>query len=228
MTPSPASPLPFPSGRNNKARIIDCAITLFNRHGLQSVSIDQICTQLQISKGNLTYHFKRKDDLVRATVDVLKAQLPLTMHRPESVTTALQTAHYLNRIYTTFWAFRFYFNAMEYLLTNNEAMRTEYKAIRGWVIDAIEGAVSFLSARGEFQAPVAPNTFHALAENIWAVLLHWLRQQQVEQPEALQPSAGALQDIAFQQWSLCQLWMEPRFSQALLAATQSLPDEEMI
>jgi hypothetical protein len=52
------------SGKNTRTRIVERSIALFNRGGLQNVAIEQIASDLQISPGNLTYHFKRKRDLI--------------------------------------------------------------------------------------------------------------------------------------------------------------------
>lgn len=45
-------------------RILDTARLLFNDEGLAQVSTNRIATELDISPGNLHYHFKRKEDLV--------------------------------------------------------------------------------------------------------------------------------------------------------------------
>lgn len=208
--------------RDTRARIVDGAIAMFNRHGLQSVTIEQLCAKLQISTGNLTYHFKRKDDLIRATLDEFKSKLLIALQRPEAVNTPEEAAKYLIRTYNTFWSFRFYFNALEYLLTNNPQLRQEHEAIRNWIIGAHESAVTLLGSRGVFHTPVAPNSFRLLSENIWALLMNWLRQQQVAHPLAAQPTKAALQDIALHMWSLCQQWLQPDFSRELLAAFERL------
>lgn len=45
-------------------RILETARQLFNDEGLAQVSTNRIATELDISPGNLHYHFKRKEDLV--------------------------------------------------------------------------------------------------------------------------------------------------------------------
>lgn len=48
--------------------ILDTAERLFNEHGYNAVSLRDIADVLQISKGNLTYHFQKKEDLIEACV----------------------------------------------------------------------------------------------------------------------------------------------------------------
>ena len=45
-------------------RILETARNLFNDEGLAQVSTNRIATELDISPGNLHYHFKKKEVLV--------------------------------------------------------------------------------------------------------------------------------------------------------------------
>jgi AcrR family transcriptional regulator len=58
------------SGRmsETRQRILDTARILFNDRGLHRVGVREIARAVGISPGNLSYHFKTKDDLVSALV----------------------------------------------------------------------------------------------------------------------------------------------------------------
>lgn len=51
---------------NTRTTIKQTALALFNTHGLDNISLRDIAKEAGISPGNLTYHFKRRDDLVYA------------------------------------------------------------------------------------------------------------------------------------------------------------------
>lgn len=51
-----------------KAEILSTAKDLFNTRGYNEVSMRNIADALEISVGNLTYHFKKKEDLVEAVI----------------------------------------------------------------------------------------------------------------------------------------------------------------
>lgn len=51
-----------------KPQIIHTARNLFSEKGYQAVSMRDIADTLEISVGNLTYHFKRKEDLIEAVI----------------------------------------------------------------------------------------------------------------------------------------------------------------
>lgn len=54
-----------------KDQIISTAIDILVKHGHGGLSVDKVAQTLGISKGNLTYHFPTKDQLVQAMFDRL-------------------------------------------------------------------------------------------------------------------------------------------------------------
>lgn len=50
---------------NNRERILESARLLFNARGIPDVSLREVATAAGVSFGNLTYHFKTREDLVR-------------------------------------------------------------------------------------------------------------------------------------------------------------------
>lgn len=55
--------------QTTKEKILECARTLFNEKGYQNVKMRDISNQLEISVGNLTYHYKKKEDLLKALME---------------------------------------------------------------------------------------------------------------------------------------------------------------
>ncbi|WP_428313000.1 TetR/AcrR family transcriptional regulator [Hydrocarboniphaga sp.] len=207
--------------KTTRQRIVESAIAQFNRYGIQNVAIDHIATDLGISPGNLTYHFKRKDDLIHETLDVLKDKLRVALERPVSVTSPNEGADYLIRMYRTLWDVRFFFNSLAYLLQDDRSLRKEFFEFRDWLVATMESDLEYLARGGYMNPPVAPNSFRLLSENIWGHLLSWLRLQQIETPSAKTPSAEALYDALLHLWSMSQLWMEPAYAKLLLQAFET-------
>ena len=59
----------------NRARIIEETRVLMNEHGAQSIGTTQIAEALKISPGNLYYHFKNKEEIVRILFDEVEQGL---------------------------------------------------------------------------------------------------------------------------------------------------------
>lgn len=56
---------------NTKSLIVQTSIELFNESGFENVSMRDIASYLKMSPGNLTYHFKKKTDILYAIVQLL-------------------------------------------------------------------------------------------------------------------------------------------------------------
>jgi TetR/AcrR family transcriptional regulator len=64
---------PRPTGRTrggeaNAERILDAALKLFSAHGFAGARVDAIATEAGLSKTNLLYYFRTKDDLYLAVL----------------------------------------------------------------------------------------------------------------------------------------------------------------
>lgn len=68
---------------STKQKILDTARTLFNKYGYNGVSLRDIASAVGISEGNLTYYFKKKENLIESLVleeaDTLPAGIPRTL-----------------------------------------------------------------------------------------------------------------------------------------------------
>lgn len=54
--------------RENRERIMDAALEVFSSHGFRGSTIDQIATGAGMSKPNLLYYFRRKQDIYEAVL----------------------------------------------------------------------------------------------------------------------------------------------------------------
>lgn len=54
--------------KNTRQLILDTAKKLFNERGYNGVSLQDIANELDISKGNLTYHFRKKEEIMESLV----------------------------------------------------------------------------------------------------------------------------------------------------------------
>jgi len=53
---------------SSRSRFLDAALDLFVEHGYNGTSLQMIGDRLGVSKAAVTYHFKSKDDLIRAVI----------------------------------------------------------------------------------------------------------------------------------------------------------------
>ena len=53
----------------NEALILDAALEVFSVHGFRGTTVDQIAGRCGMSKPNLLYYFRKKDDIYRAVLE---------------------------------------------------------------------------------------------------------------------------------------------------------------
>jgi AcrR family transcriptional regulator len=211
----------YKRGISTRQRIVERSVELFNRASVQSVAIEQIASDLGMSPGNLTYHFRHKRDLIRAALDLLQERLRETVGRP-AIKSPRQAGIYVVRGLQSLWEFRFFFNSLVYLLGNDPELNTEYREFQRWAVAAVAEDLGQLQDIGFFTAPEPPNSVTVIVENMWAQWLNWLRMQQIDNPLAVTPRNEALYDCAFHIWSLCQPYLQPAFAQAVLRQFETL------
>ncbi len=89
-------------------RILNAALDLFNQSGEQHVTTNHIADEIDISPGNLYYHFRNKEDIIGELFDAYSDRMHdlLTapddrVHDPEEVWLLLHL------IFETIWQYRF-------------------------------------------------------------------------------------------------------------------------
>lgn len=58
------------SDKTTREQIVEAADQLFYRHGYEHTSFSDIADAVQISRGNFYYHFKTKDEILDAVINV--------------------------------------------------------------------------------------------------------------------------------------------------------------
>ncbi len=108
-------------------KIVYAALELFNQHGERNITTNHIADYIEISPGNLYYHFRNKQEIVREIFALYSAEL-LERFTPiqgsqESLT---MLKSYLDSIFTLMWKYRFSTRTFQksFLETSNFMMNT--------------------------------------------------------------------------------------------------------
>jgi len=72
------------SNRMTHNQIVEAADTLFYQHGFEHTSFADIAKVVKISRGNLYHHFKAKDDILDAVIDIRLARTQEILDRWEN------------------------------------------------------------------------------------------------------------------------------------------------
>lgn len=199
-----------------RKRILQRSIQLFNQHGIHGISTQEVAADLGISPGNFNYYFPRKRDLLEACLDLLQERLHDALTRTGGFGTGLEGAEFLVNVYRTLWDFRFFYNGLTDILTQDATLQKRFMAFNEWAISALEKDCRQFAAEGVMLSEPTPNNYRLLVKNVWAIWLNWLRMQHIISPKAKTPSNEALFECAMGEWSISQPWLTPLYSAALL------------
>jgi AcrR family transcriptional regulator len=158
-----------------RERIIDTAIALFNEAGTGPVTTNHIAQAMGISPGNLYYHFRNKEAIVRAIYARLRpaweAASALPSDRPPIVAD-LQAI--LSRHFRIVWDYRFYYRELPALLRRDPELAREYREVRRAGLANIEALLRHLVDAGILIVPDPDVTLPELAQICWVLADFWL------------------------------------------------------
>ena len=109
--------------RDTRHRILVASLPLFNEQGVPRTTINDIADEIDISPGNLHYHFRRKEEIVDALTAEFQADARKVLHPPDSETVSLDD----------FWWFLHHLlelkGAYRFMLTDTEVLADEYPKV---------------------------------------------------------------------------------------------------
>jgi AcrR family transcriptional regulator len=159
-------------------RILEAALALFNAEGSHAVSTRHIASKLDISPGNLYYHFANKEEIVLRLYERIEAQLMATLaprgDKPQTFETILQ---YLDDIFGHMWDFRFFYCDVNALLREVPGLKERYRDLAERVRTRSRAIFDSMVESGWMDA--SPEQLDLLTTNAWIVLTQWFTHRQV-------------------------------------------------
>ena len=155
-------------------KIVDKALTLFNEKGVDQVSSLEISQSLNISYGNLTYHYKKKDDIVLALYAQMQQSLDTSINR--LVQCIFEETFYpklVNEIFDVIWNYRFIYLNINSLMNQFEFICESEKSYYATRIKILNRAKKYLIQEG-YLKPEINNNYESLIQNLNMILYAWI------------------------------------------------------
>jgi AcrR family transcriptional regulator len=167
--------------RRTRERILETSLALMNRFGEPHITTADIADEMNISPGNLYYHFRNKDEIIGELYARLETKLmplfTLPAGRPPGVEDLWFMLHLL---FETMWEFRFFYRDLLELTSRNRRVGLRFAELtrRGesTVIELLEGMV----AAGTLRA--SGREIAAIAQNVAIVATYWMSFQRTSHP----------------------------------------------
>jgi len=181
---------------STKQKIINKAIELFNKSGYASITLFEIAGALQMTRGNLTYHFKDKDILLKTISEQFwsKIEVERTKRRLlpsfENLHNEIQLSYRFQREYS--------FIFMDYHVLNHPVIRKKIQEVMKQSINEIEATIAFAISAENMHPEPYEGIYHNLAFTTWMVSFYWINQQMILEKKVKISSQEAEMKI----WSL--------------------------
>lgn len=163
-------------------KIIHASLQLFNEHGERSITTNHIAAHLGISPGNLYYHFKNKQDIIRSIFDNYEHFLNTSFqpYQPNTVTVDLLIS-YFDIMFEIPWRFRFMYTNLNDILGRDQALSERYLIIQNNALQRSCDILSQLKQDGLLN--VTDNKIIRLADTMRMIACFWIGYQQTHAEE---------------------------------------------
>lgn len=164
--------------RQTRQRILDTALVLFNERGEQNVSTNHIADELEISPGNLYYHFRNKDDIIEQLFGRYEERIDAALQAPEGRLPELEDIWMqLHVVFECIWDYRFLYRDLVDILSRNRRLRLRFARILRRASDNATEVMRGLVRGGLMRASAAE--IDAMSTNILVLATFWLNYASV-------------------------------------------------
>lgn len=166
--------------RRTAERILEVTLGLFNRFGEPNVSTTLISAELNISPGNLYYHYPAKDELINALFDRFERPLNELLGAGDDVRNVEDAWFYMHTLFELIWQYRFLYRDLNDLLSKNRRLETHFQSILKNKTRSIKALLDGMRRGGALQ--IDAREIDTTATSMVVVLTYWLSFEYVRDP----------------------------------------------
>ena len=159
--------------QRTRERILAEALRLFNERGESHVTTGIIAGELEMSPGNLYYHFRNKEQIVEQLFARFEERIDVAPGATTEGPGAIEDLWlYLHLMLEGIWAYRFIYRNLDDLAARNRRLRERFNRIVDRKIGAMASLCESLVRARAMRA--SPAEIRALADNVLVVATYWL------------------------------------------------------
>lgn len=180
--------------RETKDRIIEVSLAMFNAQGEPNVTTNHIADELEISPGNLYYHFRNKENIVEHIFARFEARMDQALLVPDDRLPNLEDVWLqLHMVFECMWDYRFLYRDLVDILSRNRKLRTHFARILARAGTSTRDVLSGLAQAGIVRATA--DEIGATSENVLLVTTFWLNFNAVRGNNDLHKIAPSQEDL---------------------------------
>ena len=150
------------------------SLELFNQQGERSISTNHIAAHMEISPGNLYYHFPNKQAIIAVLFSEYEALVESFLRPPQGrAATVEDKRYYLQELLDAMWRYRFLHRDLEHLLDNDPELAARYRRFSQRCL--IQGTAIYAGFVEAGILAMNKVQIESLTLNAWIILTSWVR-----------------------------------------------------
>ena len=159
--------------RQTRQRILDASLAMFNSQGEPNVTTNHIADELEISPGNLYYHFRNKDDIIEQLFAVYEQRMDAALSAPGGRLPGLEDVWLqLHLVFECIWDYRFLYRDLVDILSRNRRLRLRFARILKRADEQAHQVMRGLVQAGIMRA--SADEVDAASTNILVIATFWM------------------------------------------------------
>ncbi len=155
-------------------RIVQNSLELFNQQGERSVSTNHIAAHMDMSPGNLYYHFPNKQAIIAVLFSEYENLVDSFLRPPQGrAATVEDKRFYLQELLAAMWRYRFLHRDLEHLLDSDPDLAARYRRFSQRSL--IHGTAIYEGFVAAGILKMDRVQIESLTLNAWIILTSWVR-----------------------------------------------------
>lgn len=158
-----------------KQKILHTAISMFNEQGFGRISLRDISDQMNISPGNLTYHYRNRDELLLAIYEMMYQEMEEFFGQK-----AVDPMEILGKVpqqtESFIYRYRFFFADLKAIFQEFPFLALRHREVVAKRLAGGHALVSGMIKAGYFHPEPSPGAYQPIVHLIWMVPTFWYNQ----------------------------------------------------
>lgn len=163
-----------------KQKILQAAIRCFNRDGIANVRLQHIADEAGLSLGNMTYHYRNKETLVKAVWEQLVQMQEQLLAEFRVLPLFQDIERLITHLFKLQQEYRFFYVDMLEVMRAFPQIQAAQRQHISWQIRQMEMALQFNQSRGALRQAGSVPELQLLARQFWMTADLWMCRQQTE------------------------------------------------
>jgi len=157
-----------------KQRILDASLALFNQLGTPNASTNHIALELEISPGNLYYHFPNKEQLIEMLFNHYEQALQPVIEQSFSEPLSIEDIwFFLHLNFELALEYRFIYQDSDYITAKCPVLTAKFQRLLSTLYRTLVRLLTALSTTGILRIPCS-NVIEDISLNMLLICTQWI------------------------------------------------------